>query len=141
MLNGIPLFSWLTESEKSTIALFAQERKINSGTLLFSENDDATAMYIVKEGKLKIYKDRSSWEIPLGFIEPGEMVGEMALFDNTAPKKRFASVKAVEDTFVVVIVDYAIVELSRKHPIVYAKIQQVIQDRNIANIAKRQAGS
>jgi len=103
MFNGIPLFSGLTESEMSTIALFAQERKINAGTLLFSENDDATAMYIVKTGKLKIYRDRSSGEISLGFIQPGEIVGEMALFDATAPKKRLASVKAVEDTLVVVI--------------------------------------
>ena len=140
MLNGIPLFSGLTESEKSTVSLFAQERKINVGTLLFSENDDATAMYIVKDGKLKIYRDRSSGEISLGFILPGEIVGEMALFDATSPKKRLASVKAMEDTLIVVIVDYAIMELSRKHPEVYSKIQQVIRRRNEENIAKRQAG-
>lgn len=140
MLNGIPLFSGLTEAEKSTISLFAQERKINAGTVLFSENDDATAMYIVKAGKLKIYRDRSSGEIALGLVQQGEMVGEMALFDTTAPKKRAASVKAVEDTLLVVIVDYAIMELSRKHPMVYAKIQQVIKVRNEENIAKRQAG-
>ena len=140
MLNGIPLFSSLTESEKSTIALFAQERKINAGTVLFSENDDATAMYIVKSGKLKIYRDRSSGEVPLGLVQPGEIVGEMALFDTTAPKRRVASVKALEDTLLVVIVDYAIMELSRKHPLVYTKIQQVIKVRNEENIDKRQAG-
>jgi hypothetical protein len=39
-----------------------------------------------------------------------------------------------------VIVDYAIMELSRKHPMVFEKIQKVIQARNAENLAKRQTG-
>ncbi len=57
----------------------------------------------------------------------------MALFDADAPKKRLASIKAVEDTLLLVIVDYAIVELGRKHPAVYEKIWEVIRARQIKN--------
>lgn len=140
MLDGIPLFDGLSESEKSTVALFAQERRIKAGEVLFVEGDEATAMYVVKAGRLKTYRDRSSGEIVLGYVNPGEIVGEMSLFDMNAPKKRLASVKAVEDTMLVVIVDYAILELSKKHPEVYEKINRVIQIRNAENANKRQGG-
>jgi CRP/FNR family transcriptional regulator, cyclic AMP receptor protein len=139
MLQGIPLFAGLTDSEKSTVELFAQERMIKSGEILFHEGDEATAMYIVKAGNLKAFKDRSSGEQILGFVTVGEMVGEMALFDANAPKRRLASVKSVEDSRLLVIVDYAIVELSRKHPIVYEKIKAVIDQRRQANDAKSMA--
>jgi CRP-like cAMP-binding protein len=93
-------------------------------------------MYIVKAGNLKAFKDRSSGEQILGFVTVAEMVGEMALFDANAPKRRLASVRAVEDSRLLVIVDYAIVELSRKHPVVYEKIKSVIDQRRRANDAK-----
>jgi CRP/FNR family transcriptional regulator len=136
MLQGIPLFAELTDAEKSTVELFAQERMIKSGEILFNEGDEATAMYIVKAGNLKAFKDRSSGEQILGFVTVAEMVGEMALFDANAPKRRLASVRAVEDSRLLVIVDYAIVELSRKHPVVYEKIKSVIDQRRRANDAK-----
>jgi len=53
----------------------------------------------------------------------------MALFDPAAPKIRVATVKAMEDARLVVIMDYAILELSRKHPEVYQKIAQIIMKR------------
>lgn len=140
MLDGIPLFDGLSDSEKSTVSLFAQERRIKASEVLFVEGDEATAMYVVKSGRLKTYRERSSGEVVLGYVNPGEIVGEMALFDANAPKKRLASVKAVEDTMLVVIVDYAILELSKKHPEVYEKINRVIQIRNAENANKRQAG-
>ncbi len=68
MLEGIPLFDQLTDSEKSTISLFAQDRRVKAGEILFHEGDDATAMYIVKAGTLKAYRDRSSGEQILGLV-------------------------------------------------------------------------
>ena len=94
-------------------------------------------MYIVKSGNLKAFKDRSIGEQILGYITVGEMVGEMALFDASAPKKRLASVRAVEDSLLLVIVDYAIVDLGRKHPAIHAKISEVIQARSAANESKK----
>jgi CRP-like cAMP-binding protein len=129
MLDQIALFDGLSDSEKSTVALFAQERHLKAGELLFNEGDDATAMYIVKHGVLRAYRDRSTGEQVLGYNSAGDMVGEMALFDENAPKKRIATVRAVEDTLLLVIVDYAIIELSKKQPAIYEKIRAVIQQR------------
>lgn len=64
---------------------------------------------------------------------PGEIVGEMALFDANAPSKRLATVRALEDSLLVVIVDYAIVDLGKKHPEVHAKISNIILQRKEKN--------
>lgn len=53
----------------------------------------------------------------------------MALFDPSAPRVRIASVRAVDDTLLLVIMDYAILELSKKHPEIYGKIAQIIMKR------------
>ncbi len=136
MITGIELFSGLSPAEQDTVTLFTQERLIKAGEILFHEGDDASAMYIVKSGNLKAFKDRSIGEQILGYISVGEMVGEMALFDANAPKKRLASVRAVEDTLLLVIVDYAIVDLGRKHPVIHAKIFEVIRSRSQSNKLK-----
>ena len=53
----------------------------------------------------------------------------MALFDPDAPKKRMASVKAMDDVLLLVIMDYAILELSKKHQEIYGKIVNIMMKR------------
>lgn len=52
----------------------------------FNEGDDATAMYVVKSGRMKAYRDRSTGEQLLGYNEPGDLVGEMALLRQELQK-------------------------------------------------------
>ncbi|MDD5376989.1 MAG: cyclic nucleotide-binding domain-containing protein [Candidatus Gracilibacteria bacterium] len=129
ILDPIEFFDSLSNNERETLSLFCQERLIRSGEVLFNEGDDAIALYIVKSGSLKAYKDRSDGEKLLGYIGIGELAGEMALFDPDAPKKRMASVKAVDDSLLLIIMDYAILELSKKHPEIYQKIVQIMMER------------
>ena len=129
ILDSVDLFESLTNGEKETLALFCQERLLHSGELLFGEWDDALAFYVVKSWSLKAYKDRSDGEKLLWYISPDELAWEMALFDPEAPKKRMASVRAMEDTLLLVIMDYAILELSKKHREIYDKISQIIIKR------------
>ncbi|MDD5197254.1 MAG: cyclic nucleotide-binding domain-containing protein [Candidatus Gracilibacteria bacterium] len=129
ILNSVELFDSLSDSERNTLSLFCQERLVHSGEVLFYEGDDAVALYVVKRGSLKAYKERSDGEKVLGYIGTGELAGEMALFDPSAPKIRIASVRAVDDTLLLVIMDYAILELSKKHPEIYGKIAQIIMKR------------
>ncbi len=65
MFEDIELFAGLTPAEKETISMFCQERLLESGEILFSEGEDAIAMYVVKSGSLKVYKERSSGSVVL----------------------------------------------------------------------------
>lgn len=137
MFDEFELFAGLTPSEKETLSMFCQERLLEAGELLFTEGDDAIAMYIVKSGSLKVYRDRSTGSTVLGFVGPGEMVGEMAIFGHE-PKVRMASVRAVEPTRLLVIVDYAILEISKKYAELYSKIDSIIALRKAQNAQKWQ---
>lgn len=55
-------------------------------------------MYVIKTGKLGILKAKGNSEISLAELGPGDMVGEMAFFDQ---KPRSASARAVVDTTVI----------------------------------------
>lgn len=133
ILDSIELFSSLTSSERETLSLFCQERLLRSGEILFNEWDDALAFYVVKSGYIRVYKDRSDGEKLVGYVDSGGLVGEMALFDPDAPKNRMATAKAAEDTYLLVIMDYAILELSRKHEDIYKKISDIIMVRKNDN--------
>ncbi len=129
ILDSVELFDSLSNAERSTLSLFCQERVLYKDEILFNEWDDAIALYVVKVGLLKAYKDRSDGEKLLGNIGPGEIAGEMALFDPGAPKKRMATVDAIDDTLLLVIMDYAILELSKKHHEIYDKIVSKMLER------------
>ena len=59
ILDGVSLFAGLSSHERDTLALFCQERIIRAGDILFHEGEDAMALYVVKTGALKAYKERS----------------------------------------------------------------------------------
>jgi CRP/FNR family transcriptional regulator, cyclic AMP receptor protein len=68
--------------------------KVDRGQYLFREGDSSTSMYIIKSGRLAITKKNfnSEEEVILTEKVNGELLGEMAFFDN---KPRSASAKAI----------------------------------------------
>lgn len=73
-------------------------KKLNKGDVLFREGDASDAMYVIKSGKIAITKVKGSSEIHLAELGPGDMLGEMAFFDN---KPRSAGAKAIANTEVI----------------------------------------
>lgn len=73
ILDSVELFDSLNNNERETLSLFCQERLLRSGDILFHEGEDAIALYIVRSGSLKAYKDRSDGERLLGYIGPNEL--------------------------------------------------------------------
>jgi CRP-like cAMP-binding protein len=73
-------------------------RKLNKGDVLFREGDASDAMYVIKSGKIAIMKVKGSSEIQLAELGPGDMLGEMAFFDN---KPRSAGAKAATNAEVI----------------------------------------
>ncbi len=59
-----------------------QIKELKKGELLFREGDPSDAMYIIKKGKIAIVKTKGTGEVELAELGPGELVGEMAFFDN-----------------------------------------------------------
>ncbi len=134
MFEWITLFDSLNNEEKNNLELFCQQRFLKAWDILFQEWDEPVAFYILKSWSLKVYRSRSEWEQILWYIKIWEMVWEMAIFhiDGIA-NKRMASVKALEDSKMIVIMNYSIIDLSKKHKNIYDKIINIINQRKNQN--------
>lgn len=75
-------------------------KKLAPGEYLFKEGDVSDAMYVIKKGSLEVTKAKGSKEIVLATLKQGEMIGEMAFFDN---KPRSAGARAERETEVIVL--------------------------------------
>lgn len=75
-------------------------KKLTKGDFIFREGDSSDAMYVIKTGRIAVTKAKGSGEIILAEKAPGEMLGEMAFFDN---KPRSAGAKALADSEVIVL--------------------------------------
>ena len=74
-----------------------KELVIESGNLLISENDISRKLYILKKGKVRVFKKYKGGKIVLAILGPGEIFGELSFFDS---KPRSASVEAITDIVV-----------------------------------------
>ena len=95
------IFSGLTGVELSDLAALAVERKLAPNTFVFWEGDPPDWFYTVSAGKVKVFKQSSQGkEMIIAFFGPGDIVGEVAVFEN---KPYPASAQAIEETTVLAV--------------------------------------
>src|SRR5690348_561382 len=95
VLRRAPLFDALDDEGARTLRRQMTEVKLSRGEHLFMEGDDGDALYVVIEGKMKLTRAaQDGRENLLSVIGPGEMFGELSLFD---PRPRTSSASAVTD--------------------------------------------
>jgi CRP-like cAMP-binding protein len=127
MLDSIGLFSSLSKDELSTLWLFCQERELFKWEILFSEGEDSSSMYILVSWTLEVF----TFERFLWTVKPGEVVWEMSIF--SWKNIRSATVRALENSQLIVLLAFSIEDLSRKHPEIMLKIKDIIQKRVFQN--------
>ncbi len=99
ILKCSPIFSSLNDEELGELANLAIERSFKSNEFIFWDGDIPEWFYIIAEGKVKVLKHSSlGKEFIISFFDPGEMFGEVAVFEN---KPYPASAQAVAETKVV----------------------------------------
>jgi len=99
ILRSSFIFSSLNDGELGELADLAIERSFVPNEFIFWDGDAPEWFYIVAEGKVKVLKHSSlGKEFIIAFFGPGEMFGEVAVFEN---KPYPASAQAVVETKVV----------------------------------------
>jgi CRP-like cAMP-binding protein len=81
---------------KSKIAASKKPAIINipAGGALFKEGDNATSLFIIKEGQIRLFRPKGKGFIDIAILRKGEVIGEMAYFD-TQSKRRSCSASAL----------------------------------------------
>ncbi len=96
VLRQAPLFSALDDEAASALRSSMSENRLRRGEVLFHEGDPGDKLYIVTDGKVKLGRSSSDGrENLLAILGPGQMFGELSLFD---PGPRSATVTAVTET-------------------------------------------
>jgi len=96
VLRSAPLFRELDDEAASALRATMVEVRLGRGDVLFREGDTGDRVYVVIDGKVKLGRTSSDGrENLLAILGPGQMFGELSLFD---PGPRSATVTAVTDT-------------------------------------------
>ncbi len=121
------IFSNLNDDELSELANLAIKRSFEPNEFIFWDGDTPEWFYIVTEGKVKVLKYSSSGrEFIIAFFGPGEMFGEVAVFEN---KPYPASAQAVAETKVVGIRREDLLSFLANHPQVALRMINVLGGR------------
>lgn len=95
VVRRAPLFTALDEAAALSLRASMDSVKIAKGSILFKEGDDGEHLYVIVEGKLKLGTSSGDGrENLLSILGPGEMFGELSLFD---PGPRTSTATAVTD--------------------------------------------
>ncbi|MEI6406863.1 MAG: Crp/Fnr family transcriptional regulator [Actinomycetes bacterium] len=127
VVRTAPLFSALDDADASSLRSSMVEIKISRGDTLFKEGDEGDRLYVVVEGKLKLGTSSTDGrENLLSILGPGEMFGELSLFD---PGPRTATATAVTDTRLLALSHDQVIGLVTRSPQVALQLLERLAQR------------
>jgi CRP-like cAMP-binding protein len=100
-LRGVVLFRDLDESVLGELAEACELRPLQRGDVLFTEDEEPADLFVVVSGRLAmVNRSIDGRESVVALMEPGDLFGEMPLFDG---RPRSTDGRALEPSEVVVI--------------------------------------
>ncbi len=97
-INSNHIFCDLPEKDKSEMASLMTPKRINRKGFVFNKGDWANALYILKEGRIKItYIAKDGRELTIDILEPGDIFGELTMAED---EERRTSAEAIEDSLI-----------------------------------------
>ena len=114
LLGTAPLFKLLDDSERADLEGVFARREFAAGEKVFSLGEPGDSLYIVGTGSVELFvKDNAGSKIVLMLCGPGEVFGELSLFDGGA---RTASAVALEGSTLLVLDRDDLLTFLRRHP-------------------------
>lgn len=121
------IFSGLTDNELAELAQLCKVRRVVAEEFIFWEGDAPEWFYLLAEGKIKVIKHSSlGKEFIIAFFGPGEIFGEVAVFENRSYP---ASAQAVGDSVILGIRRQDFLTFFAKRPEVALKIIGILGGR------------
>ena len=120
LLGRVPVFEALRPEDLVRVADVAVPRSFRAGEVVFREGDDSDTCYVVRSGHARAIREhRDGRQITLATFGPGDIFGELAMFDD---ERRSATVEATEPLEALAILGRDMRRLLRPHPEISAKL-------------------
>jgi CRP/FNR family cyclic AMP-dependent transcriptional regulator len=120
LLRRVPVFSALAPEDLARVAVVTVPRRFDAGETVFREGDESNTCYIVRSGLARAIREHTDGRsITLANFGPGDIFGELAMFDN---ERRSATVETVAVSEVIAILGGDMRRLLREHPDIAVKL-------------------
>jgi CRP/FNR family transcriptional regulator, cyclic AMP receptor protein len=120
LLGRVPVFDELAEEDLRRVADVTVPRRFAPGEAVFREGDDSDTCYVVHSGHARAIREHPDGrQITLATFGPGDIFGELAMFDD---ERRSATVEATDDLEVLGILGGDMRRLLRRHPDMAVKL-------------------
>jgi CRP-like cAMP-binding protein len=120
LLGRVPVFEALRPEDLVRVADVAVPRSFRTGEVVFRENDDSDTCYVVRSGHARAVREHADGrQITLATFGPGDIFGELAMFDD---ERRSATVEAVDALDVLGIPGVDMRALLARHPEIAVKL-------------------
>ena len=134
------LFEGVSAAEIESLRPALRVRNFGKDTHVFREGDPGSHLFIVASGQVKITRVAASGaEIVFAVIGPGEVFGELSLFEEEG--ERSADAVALEATECVLLAKSAVLHFLREHPALLLRLVSSLvayiqrKDRALAEVA------
>jgi len=118
-LLTVDIFNNLSKLERKNLLKFVYVRQYKKDEIVFKEGYPDVVLYVVKDGKLKVYLEKNENIQEVNVLSTAEFVGEMGLFKH---ELRTASVSALEESTLLAISKRDFTDFINKFPRAGAKI-------------------
>jgi CRP/FNR family cyclic AMP-dependent transcriptional regulator len=114
ILRDIPLFQTMDDDERAAVAALTEEQHFDAGVRIFHERDDGGMCYVVRSGRIELsVVDEMGEKLVVEVVEPGELFGELGLFDGGS---RSATAEALTDVDTLVLERVEFLDFLRRKP-------------------------
>jgi CRP/FNR family transcriptional regulator len=132
LLARLPLFETLNQRELEELGAVAVPRSFERGQVIFSEGTQGDVMYVIRSGRVLIKREHAGGRtIALTEMGPGDLFGELAIFDKEA---RSATAECIEPTEVIALTSGDVTRVLLGNPDISVKLLQQLSRRiRVAN--------
>lgn len=94
LLARVPVFASLGPDDLALVAEVSHPRRFGAGEVVFRDGDESNTCYVVRTGHARAVREHADGrQIALATFGPGDIFGELAMFDD---ERRSATVETVE---------------------------------------------
>ena len=120
LLAQVPVFEALAPGDLSHVADVAVRRSFPAGHIIFREGDASNTAYVVGSGHARAIRENADGRtIALAHFGPGDIFGELAMFDD---ELRSATIETLDDVEAIAISGHDMRRLLREHPDLSVKL-------------------
>jgi CRP/FNR family transcriptional regulator len=120
LLSQVPVFETLGPEDLARVAEVAVPRRFHAHQVIFREGDSSDTCYVVRTGHARAVREHADGRaIALAHFGPGDIFGELAMFDD---ERRSATVETLDEVGAIAVLGPDMRRLMREHPEIAVKL-------------------